>query len=220
MNITRQSPAMRAVVCAALATGLCLPRPGMADTPDKAAALVGAWSLNPDLSTPSRGSGAPENGGQDGGGRGGGYGGGGGRRGRGGFGGGGQRGGYGGGGASMNPEEMARRREAMRDIMNPPAHLTIVSTGTMVVVTGPDGRTTRLSTDGSKITDESTKIERKTKWDGAKLVSDISGAGGGKVTETYFVDGEHHQLHLVAEIEGRGGMPARTLTHVYDLDAR
>jgi hypothetical protein len=41
----------------------------------------------------------------------------------------------------------------------------------MVVITTGDGITTRLSTDNKKIKDESTGIERKTHWDGAKLVT-------------------------------------------------
>ena len=45
------------------------------------------------------------------------------------------------------------------------------------MLTGADGRTTRLSPDGKKIKDENTKIERKTKWDGGKLVSEINGLG-------------------------------------------
>lgn len=58
-------------------------------------------------------------------------------------------------------DAMARMRDAMRDLMNPSEHLTIVDTGSMIVLTGPDGRTTRLSPDGRKIKDENTGIERR-----------------------------------------------------------
>ena len=178
-------------------------------------ALAGGWTLNHDASDqpPTRG----ERG--DGSARGG----------RGGFGGGGgggmRRGGYRGGGGrdggmNRDPEEMARMRDAMRDVMNPPDHLTIVQTGTLVILTGPDGRATRLATDGSKIKDENTKVDRKTKWDGNKLVSEINGLGPGKVTQTFSVDPEHHQLRIVVQAEGgRQGQP-RTLTQVYDADAK
>ena len=90
----------------------------------------------------------------------------------------------------MNPDEMARMRDAMRDVINPSDHLVITQTESMVVLTGADGRTTRLSPDGKKIKDENTKIERKTKWDGGKLVSEISGLGPGKMTQTFSVDPE------------------------------
>jgi len=125
-----------------------------------------------------------------------------------------------GGGAQpqMNPEDAARMRDAMRDITNPSDHLVITQTDSMVVLTGADGRTTRLSPDGKKIKDDNTKIERKTKWDGAKLVTEISGLGSGKITQTLAVDQEHKQLRLTVVMEGgRSGQP-RTLTQVYDAD--
>src|SRR5262249_34576948 len=116
--------------------------------------LVGAWSLNGEASDhPDQSSNDNDNGDQ---GRrrggGGGFGGGRGRFG-GGFGGGGFGGGRGGG--NVDPERMARMREAMRELLNAPNHLTIVQNGNTVVMTGPDGRTTRLATDGKKIKDES-----------------------------------------------------------------
>jgi hypothetical protein len=41
------------------------------------------------------------------------------------------------------------------------------------------------------------------------------------MTETYAVDPEHHQLRVTLQIDGggRAGQP-RTITHVYDVDAR
>src|SRR6185436_16082405 len=86
-------------------------------------------------------------------------------------------------------------------------HLVITQTESMIVLTSQDGRTTRLSPDGKKIKDDNTKIERKTKWDGAKLVSEINGAGPGKITQTFNVDPESHQLRIVVQMEG-GGRPA------------
>jgi hypothetical protein len=78
-----------------------------------------------------------------------------------------------------------------------------------------DGRTTRLSTDGKKVKDDSTGIERKTKWDGGKLVSEVNGLGSGKITETYSVDAELKQLRVALAVDGPRKM---TLTRVYDLD--
>jgi hypothetical protein len=190
--------------------------------------LAGAWTRNADLSDAptTRGSGG-DDGGQ---GRGGGNGDGSGGRRRGGGGGGGGFGGgsfgrgggmgRGGGAAAANPEEMARMRDAMRDVINPSDHLIIVQTDSMVVVTGADGRTTRLAPDGKKVKDENTKVERKTRWDGGKLVSEISGLGSGKMTQTFAVDPEGKQLRMTVLIErGRSGQP-QTLTQVYDIDAR
>jgi hypothetical protein len=165
--------------------------------------IVGAWTLNKDKSElpPSGG----DQDGREGGGRNGQ--GGGGRRGgggRGGFGGGFGGGGFGGGnqGARPNPEDMQRRMAALRDILQPPDRLTITRTDTMVIVTAGDGRTTRLATDGSKVKDDSTGIERRTRWQGDKLVSVISGAASAKITETYTVDPESHQLTVTLQTEG------------------
>jgi hypothetical protein len=192
---------------------------GRAQTVDRTA-LTGAWTLNTDLSDapPSGGDAAggdqPNGGARPAGGR----------RGMGGGMGGGMRrggGGSGGMGASgMSADDRARMRDAMHDIMTAPPHITLTQTDTMVLVTSQDGRTTRLSPDGSKIKDDNTHIERRTKWDGAKLVSEINGLGPGKITETYEVEPEHHQLHVTVQTEGGRGRKARTMNRVYDADAR
>jgi hypothetical protein len=196
-------------------------------TPAPSPSIVGGWTRNADLSDAPGGRGAQrddggqgrgsgDNGGRRrGGGGGGGFGGGG-----GGFGRGGGMGRGGGGGAQMNPDDVARMRDAMREITNPSDHLVITQTESMVVLTGADGRTTRLSPDGKKIKDENTKVERKTKWDGGKLVSEINGIGPGKMTQTFSVDPDARQLRLTVVMEGgRSGQP-RTITQVYDADAR
>jgi len=201
---------------ALLIVTLAPPPQAAADKPS----LAGAWTMNKDLSDAAP-SGRDDQSGDDRGARRGGYG----SRG-GGYGGG--RGGFGGGmgrGGGMrapaaNPEDMARMRDAMRDLTNPSDHLTITQTDSMIVLTGADGRTTRLSPDGKKIKDENTGIERKTKWDGARLVSEISGLGPGKTTQTFTVDPETHRLHVSVQMEGRGNSQPRTFTHVYEADER
>jgi hypothetical protein len=200
------------VVAAAVFIATWLAVESQAQAPEKAS-LAGVWAMNKELSDQPPSD--RQNGEQKGQGhRGGGYGRGGGMH--GGYGGG--HGGYGGGGAraSMDPEAAARMRDALRDIVNPPDRLTIVQTESMIVLTGPDGRTTRLSADGKKIKDDNTGIERKTKWDGGKLVSEISGASSGKITQSFWLDAEHHQLKIVALLDGGRNNQPRTITHVYD----
>jgi hypothetical protein len=185
--------------------------------------IVGAWTLNKDLSdaqgtTPQRGDRSGRGGtGGSGGRRGGGGGfGGGGRRGGGGFGGGG--GGFGGGGgagARGNPDDMRRMRDAMQEIMEAPDRMTITQSESMVIITTGDGRTTRLSTDNKKVKDDSTGIERKTRWDKDQLVSEISNAGPNKITQSFAVNPDSHQLTVTLDF---GKDSRRQPSHrVYDL---
>jgi hypothetical protein len=208
------------VVSVAVLIATWLAAESRAQAPDKSA-ITGAWTLNRDLSDRPADGGAGAAGGSgddrsgDAGRRG---------RGGGGRGGGGFRGGYGGGGGGRPPQtptnqdEIARMRDAIRDVTNPPDHLTIVQTDSMVILTGPDGRTTRMSPDGQKVKDENTKIERKTRWDGAKLVSEVNGAGPSKITQTYEVDADHH-LKISILMDGNRGNQPRTVARIYDSDA-
>jgi hypothetical protein len=171
--------------------------------------LTGAWTLNKDLSDQ-----APERGEREQDGRGG-------RRGGGGM----RRGGVGGrgmgrGGRGSDPQDMARMRDAMHDLLEPADRLTIVETESMVIVTSSDGRTTRLSPDGKKIKDENTNVERRTRWDAGKLVSEVGGVGPGRITQTFGVEAEARQLRIVTVIEGGRESQPRTVTHVYDAESR
>ena len=203
------------VFAAVVAVGVTLDAPLRAQ--QSTPSIVGAWTLNTDLSdsAPSRPENAREENGRgirrgDGGG-------GGGFRGRGGRGGrGGGRGDDGQGRGAVDPEQSARQREALRDITDAPSHLTIVQTVSMVVVTTAEGRTTRMSPDNRKIKDESTGVERKSRWEGARLVSEISGLPRAKFTETYAIDPERGGLIVTLQADGR--QQAVTMKRVYDRD--
>lgn len=210
MRLLRRSISSAFVACAAL----LVPGSGAVHAnvrADGPASLTGAWILNKDLSDSPRnqtGDGGEDaaRGRRSGGGRGGG---------RAGFGGGARRGG---GRSGSDPEQAVRVRSAMRDLMMPSDRLTIVQTDSMIIITGADGRTTRLSPDGKKVKDESTKFEWKTRWDGARLVSEISGLPSGRLLETYSVDSDHRQLHLTLQVEDTR-RPV-TINRVYDFDTR
>lgn len=93
---------------------------------------------------------------------------------------------------------------AVRDVVEPAERLTIVRTESMVIITAGDGRTTRLAPDNSKIKDLESGIERRTRWEGDKLVTEISGIGRGKATETYSLDPQTHQLIVVLDMGSDG----------------
>ncbi len=125
------------------------------------------------------------------------------------------------GGARENHDDVARMRDAMRDVTNPSDHLIITQTDSMIVLTGADGRTTRLAPDGRKIKDDNTRIERKTKWEGGKLVSEINGLGPGRMTQTFAVDPERRQLRITLVMDGGRSKQTRSVaTQVFDADPR
>ena len=96
--------------------------------------------------------------------------------------------------------------------------MTIVQTESMIVITSRDGRTTRLSPDGKKIKDESTNIERKTRREEGKLVTEINGTSG-RATETYLVNPAQHELLVVVRLESSGrDETVRLLHRLYTLD--
>ena len=178
--------------------------------------IVGAWTLNKTASELGAAPGTDKDGkdGDDTGRRGGGR-----RRGGGGggFGGSGLGRGFGNQASPEQKESAQRMRDAMRDEMQAADHMTIVSSDTTIIITTPDGHTTRLATDGKKVKDDATGIERKTKWDAGKLVSEISGLGRGKITETYSADAELKQLRVKLDVDGAR---KTTQTRVYDLDPK
>jgi hypothetical protein len=216
VKIVRMPVAIAAAATAALVVG-AFQITSFTQSPPSS--IVGIWTLNKELSdapasTTERGQrgGRGYGGGRGGGGAGGGLG-----RGGGGRGGGGRGGGGLGGGDRTNPEDASRMRDAMRDILDAPDRMTITQSESMVIITTGDGRTTRLSTDGKKIKDESTGIERKTRWEGEHLVSEISGAGRQKITQTYAVNPEARQLTITLQFGG-GDDRRPPAHHVYDGD--
>jgi hypothetical protein len=48
--------------------------------------------------------------------------------------------------------------------------------------------------------------------------SEISGAGPGKVVQTFAVDPEARQLRIIVQIEGGRDRQPRTITHAYDRE--
>ncbi len=213
----------RSIILSTVALGLLsFGSPAIAQSPSQAPAqgtsIVGVWTLNKELSdqrvTEAR-PGEPDDREHGDRGRSGGHGGSGGGFG-GGFGGGGFGGGGRGGGGRGNAEDMQRRFEAMRAVMDAPERMTITRTESMVIITAQDGRTTRLATDNSKVKDESTGIQRRTRWDGDRLVNEITGAGRGKVIETYAVDPDSRRLVVSVQRENEKDGDGGPRRRVYD----
>ena len=68
------------------------------------------------------------------------------------------------------------------------------------------------------------KLTRRSRWEGAALVSEIELDGGMKIRQRYELAGEGTQLRIVTAINGGGGGRAgggrndgkRTITHIYE----
>lgn len=202
--------------------------------PAAAAALpiIGAWTLNHDLTPqpPDRTSGAPPDGQSRGGGGRGGFGGRGG--GRGGFGGGMGGGGFGGGGRGMggggrmSPEDRAQLMATMRRMREAPERLTITEDGGVMAFADDAGHSWKVTTDGKKQTllTADGEIETKAHLDGAKLQVEEKLARG-KLLYTYEVAPDDTgvqrlAVHVKLDGGGAGGRTPPELTRVYDLVPR
>jgi hypothetical protein len=130
---------------------------------------------------------------------------------------GGHGGAFGGGGRSMNPDQM-RTRLAM---LEPPKRLTIVQSDATVTLTDGEGRSQTFAVINQKqrLSIGGQAIDVRAKWDGDRLIKEMSLDGGAKIIETYSLTGEPRQLHVNVKLEG--AMPRTiTLRRVYDAAER
>jgi len=193
----------------------------------KRAPLVGAWTLNKDLTDKPAAQNARggDTGRSPGGGGGGGGGGTGGRGGIGGVGGGGRRGGMGGGGyeggRGGDPEQMKRMRALLAELVKPAAGWTIVQDGPLVLFTNADGRAQKYTADGKEEEHLSGDgvIKSKTRWNGEQLIIEAKYQDGPKVTRTYTVSSDLRQLMIHIKISGGGAPREMTANQVYDRQA-
>lgn len=107
-------------------------------------------------------------------------------------------------------------QDTMRQVTEPPTRLTITQTETDVTITDGDGRSQKLATTGKgeKHQFGSRTVETKTRWDGTRLVKEMSLGDGVKVTEIYTLATDPRRLDVNVKVEG---LPMnRTLRRVYD----
>ena len=200
---------------------------------EKTPVLTGRWKLDPEKSDDARAkmqdvmgegrqgrgdnggdSGNGGNGGQGGRGHWGGGGGGGHWGGHGGgYGGGGYHGGGGHGGNRPSEEERAAMRNVMDDVMRPADVLTVTQGDGEVTMVGDDGRTTRLFPDGRK--DANGKVERKSKWDGGRLVTEIHAGTGPTVTQAWWLSPDGRQLQSSVLFQSRDGGRQVVINRLY-----
>lgn len=183
-------------------------------------ALAGTWVLVPE-STPYQGG---FDAGRREGGRRGGFGGGGGRRsggsGGGGFGGGG--GGRGGRGAREGGADTGQAQaDFLRSLTDAQKTLTLQVHPQSVTLTRAAGVDIELDTTNKKVPARAAngliKLTRKSRWDGAALVTEIAVEDGPKAEQRYEVISDGLQLRVTTTLEGAGGgKNKRTVTHTYE----
>jgi hypothetical protein len=177
--------------------------------------ITGRWKLDPEKSDDARArmrAAREEGQGDDD--RGGGHGGRWGGRGTGRGMGGGSRGGRVAG--HQSEEERAAMRDAMDDVMQPADVLTITQGEGDVTIARDDGRTLRLYIDGRKAREADGAIERTTRWDGPRLVSEIKVGDGPKITESWWLAAEGKQLQASIRLQMPRGDREVVINRVYD----
>jgi hypothetical protein len=123
---------------------------------------------------------------------------------------------HGGGGSrgGMDPEQMRARMS----LLEPPSRLTITQTDTSVTLTEGDGRSQTLTIDNRKESRAlgNRTVEVRTKRDEGRLVKEMSLGDGMKLTETYSLDAQPRQLHVMVKLEGSHLPRPINLRRVYD----
>ena len=133
--------------------------------------------------------------------------------GRGGMGGHGGRGGEGRGG-----ERGAATAEQVRAFLQSQRTLVIVEHADHVSITDENGQVQKLVTNGEKVKDEreGESFERRTRWDGRTLVTEIALSDGVRITQTYQKVAEGLQLVITTKLENSKFSGPREFKRVYD----
>jgi hypothetical protein len=103
----------------------------------------------------------------------------------------------------------------MDDVLEPAAALTVTQGDPELIAVRDDGRVLRLYTDGRKAKERNGTVERKTRWDGSRLVSEVKLQDGRKLTEVWILAADGRELRSSVKLElGRGEL---VVDRVYDL---
>lgn len=125
------------------------------------------------------------------------------------------------GGRGVDPALKERMRALARLAFDAPEELTITAEGDVVRIVDDEAHATNLAANGSKSEElaEGLPIERRTKWDKGRLVTEVKAkGGGGEVKHVYSRDGDR----LIVEATFDGEVAARTekMKFVYDRKER
>jgi hypothetical protein len=117
-----------------------------------------------------------------------------------------------------DPDEIERALALMRLVTDGGEELMISVDGDAVTITSRAGRVEHLRADDRKVEEDSeagVQLERRTKWDGAALVTKFKVKGGGADgKQVYRRDGARLVLQVV--FDGDAAMHTVKVKHVYD----
>jgi hypothetical protein len=118
-------------------------------------------------------------------------------------------------------EELAKVKEMLRITMAAPAKIEIAVDGPAIEVLGDDGTVQRLRADGKKVSDRSyagLDLERKTKWDGSVLVTELALKDSeAKAKQTWTREGA--RLEVLTKLSPPHGGEPLEVRRVYELES-
>jgi hypothetical protein len=113
----------------------------------------------------------------------------------------------------------AENRALVRDLMEVPETLKITSSTSSVTMTDDLERSLTFPTDMTKRKYQlsASTFDATARWDGRKLVKDIEGPRGFRLSETYFLSQDGQRLFVIVRLgEGKPDEPAVGANRVYD----
>jgi hypothetical protein len=116
----------------------------------------------------------------------------------------------------QSEEEQAAMQDVIDDLMQPADVLTITQGERDVTIARDDGRTLRLYADGRKAREANGAVERTTRWDGPRLVSDIKIGDGPKITESWWLSADGKQLQTSIRLQMPRSDREVVIHRVYD----
>jgi hypothetical protein len=108
--------------------------------------------------------------------------------------------------------------EQVREILQAQRVLIIVEHPEYVSLTDESGRVQKFATNGEKVKEErdGQSYERRTRWEGRKLVTEVTLADGTRVVQTYEKVAEGLQLVVLTKVDNSRFGAARDFKRVYD----
>jgi hypothetical protein len=124
--------------------------------------------------------------------------------------------GRGGGREGMDPQQIRARRQ----LLEAPSRLTITQTDNSVTLTESDGRVQPLTTDNQpqRLQLGTQTVDVKSRWDGGRLIKEMSLGDGMTLTDMYTATAEPRQLHVTVKLDGAHLPQPINFRRVYDAE--